>query len=224
MSTRPWYPWYPGDYLSDTLSLSLEADALYRRLLDAMWINCGLPVDKSELARISRTDRRKFCRIYDRELEHYFDIVNGKLWHTKLLELYNQASELSEKRRQSAMRRYTCNSNAKAPANGMQKQVQDKDIYNKHNNNITHSKDRASSHQNNGKAYDRAWINMLTLMRNNSLYREMTGQDPELALVISRLGGWAKVKQQYGTTYKLKNLEPAFKRAYQDTLTAQETA
>lgn len=54
MSRRPWYRWFPGDYLHDTVHLSIEEDCLYRRLLDAHWRDGNIPSDPDRIRRLSR--------------------------------------------------------------------------------------------------------------------------------------------------------------------------
>lgn len=100
MSSRPWYKWYPGDYLADTQMLSLEESGAYRALLDHLW-TCG-PVDPTErnLGAIWRVDRRKVRRIYA-VLRPYLDETSGLVDHPKIAKQRAESLEVQEKRRKS---------------------------------------------------------------------------------------------------------------------------
>lgn len=54
MSSKPWYRWFPGDYMHDTVHLSIEEDCLYRRLLDAHWRDGNIPSDPDRIRRLAR--------------------------------------------------------------------------------------------------------------------------------------------------------------------------
>lgn len=54
MSSKPWYRWFPGDYMHDTVHLSIEEDCLYRRLLDAHWRDGNIPSDPDRIRRLVR--------------------------------------------------------------------------------------------------------------------------------------------------------------------------
>jgi len=83
MSRTPWYRWYPGDYLADTYSLSWDADLLYRRILDALWIHPSLLSSPGDLSKILRTDPRKISRILPEVLPHLRE-TSGRLDHPKM--------------------------------------------------------------------------------------------------------------------------------------------
>jgi len=62
MKPVPWYAWYPLDYLTDTVHLTLSEDGAYRRLLDWQWLHDqpipkGLPA-LSEILRVPITEAR----------------------------------------------------------------------------------------------------------------------------------------------------------------------
>lgn len=100
MSSRPWYRWYPGDYLQDTLHLTLAQDALYRRLLDALWIYGPLPDEPKYLARICRVDVRQVRASRDAILR-MMCVTDGIIDHPKIREQREQLAEISEKRAES---------------------------------------------------------------------------------------------------------------------------
>ena len=72
---RPWFKWYPADYLQATLGLTLEQDGFYRRVLDAMWLNGGMvPVDEKKLAMLLRCSLKK-TRNMEALLANYCTLV-----------------------------------------------------------------------------------------------------------------------------------------------------
>ena len=99
-------PWFPGDYLAKTLAFTEEEDLIYRRMLDSMWINCGLPVDKKAIAKSIRISSRKFARNYDKTLAKLFVEIDGKLWSPRLYKEYLHTLGKSEKARLSARWRW----------------------------------------------------------------------------------------------------------------------
>lgn len=111
MAKRPWYPWFPADYERDTRLLSLEADGLYRRLLDACWEMGSLPRDLRDLSKISRIDPRKMRRIWP-EIEQYFYEKNGRLHNKRIEKQIAYADEVSEKNRQNARKRWDATADA----------------------------------------------------------------------------------------------------------------
>lgn len=78
--------WNPSLYLSKTYWLSNGSDLLYRRLIDAWWINKGLPSDKVKLARHARYSIDEFNQFWP-EISDFFIIKGEKLRHKKLEEL-----------------------------------------------------------------------------------------------------------------------------------------
>ena len=77
-----WYPWFPAAYAQATLALSLEQDAIYRRMIDwYMTHRLPLPSHSQAIARI--------CQIsLDKWLEHKaalepFLILKGDRYHIK---------------------------------------------------------------------------------------------------------------------------------------------
>jgi len=97
MSSRPWYQWYPADYLADTLHLTLAQDAIYRRLLDALWINGPLPDDTKQLARILRVDTRQLRNSWE-VVSRLLSISNGLVDHPKMARQRTQVIEVQAKR------------------------------------------------------------------------------------------------------------------------------
>ncbi len=58
----PSYRCYPSDFLNDEWFRALPRDTrdLYRELIDRAWINCGLPADPAEIAKLCGEDMRYF--------------------------------------------------------------------------------------------------------------------------------------------------------------------
>ena len=56
----PAYQWYPRDYTSDALvvSMTLEQEGAYRRLLDVEWLEGALPNDPAQLWRLAKAPSR----------------------------------------------------------------------------------------------------------------------------------------------------------------------
>lgn len=81
--------WDPALYLSKTYWLSNASDLLYRRLIDAWWINKGLPSDHKQLARYARYTDDEFNQAWP-EISDHFTINGEKLDHNKLTELLEQ--------------------------------------------------------------------------------------------------------------------------------------
>jgi len=80
---RPWFPWYPSDYASDTKFLSDTADLMYRRLLDQYWMNSGpLPMNYRLLGRAINMDQRVIKRYLTTELSDHFSCLCGTCGYT----------------------------------------------------------------------------------------------------------------------------------------------
>lgn len=71
--TDIWLPWYPGDYLKDTLHFSLEEDAFYRRALDQCWMGKGcIPSDPARLKLLLRVTRPQWERCSWVFIKHFY--------------------------------------------------------------------------------------------------------------------------------------------------------
>lgn len=118
MSSRPWYQFFPADYLADTRLLTLEEHGAYRLLLDALWMHG--PIDDSDVtrARLMSVSVRKSRVIWPR-LVPFFELENGTFDHKKIAKQRTQASEIIEKKRAAAESRWRSkrNADAYAPAN-----------------------------------------------------------------------------------------------------------
>ena len=53
-------------------------------MLDAMWINGGLPEGEKDAARIVRVDVRRYRRAMAEALHQHTEIIEGKVWNSRL--------------------------------------------------------------------------------------------------------------------------------------------
>jgi len=139
-----WYPWYPALYESDTMHLTLEQDAIYRRLIDH-YMKTRLPLPDSDvaLARIAGADLA--CFEYASSIVRaFFKHKNGKLFHKfcdEQLDIQDKrAKNRSEISKRAAAKRWKENkpdqqdeciehasNDATQDATGQDKTVQDKE-------------------------------------------------------------------------------------------------
>lgn len=123
-------PFYPGDYLADTLSLDRAEHGSYLLLMLAYWQNGGpLPDDDDYLSVTAKCSRRAWVagRV---KLSRFFAVENGVWRHKRIDAELAKAKGISEKRQQSgrsgASKRYSkcqasamANATANAMANGV---------------------------------------------------------------------------------------------------------
>uniref|UniRef100_A0A6M3JMT3 DUF1376 domain-containing protein n=1 Tax=viral metagenome TaxID=1070528 RepID=A0A6M3JMT3_9ZZZZ len=92
MMSDQYYPFYPGDYLKDTLGLSLVEHGAYRIMLDHYYCEESLPANRERLCRICKAFTEEERKAVDMIAERYFEEENGNL--------YNNRAEIEiEKRR-----------------------------------------------------------------------------------------------------------------------------
>lgn len=78
-----WVRWFPGDYLRDTLHLTLTEDGAYRRLLDLYYSKeHALTIDREELYRALRVSTPEEKNAVEAVLKQFF-FVRGKHLHNK---------------------------------------------------------------------------------------------------------------------------------------------
>jgi len=79
-----WYRKYPGDYLRDTMHLTLEECGAYERLMD-IYYSTGKPIpdDIDLIKRYFRESRQKTRKIM-KVLGDFFEEKDGLLWHKKI--------------------------------------------------------------------------------------------------------------------------------------------
>lgn len=102
MSRPPFFQFFPKDWITKTVGLSLEQEGAYIRLLVAArttsddW--CSLPDDDTVLARIVGVGRRKWLTLRTSLVGIHFHNVGGRLVHPRLLE----EAEIQRERRVQA--------------------------------------------------------------------------------------------------------------------------
>lgn len=113
----PAYQWYPRDYMSDALvvSMTLEQEGAYRRLLDVCWLEGGLPTDLDKLWRLAKAkSRERFERQIWPIVQKKFAVENS-LWKNSRLEIERSKQAKLRKIRQLAARGKKFSTGAKAP-------------------------------------------------------------------------------------------------------------
>ena len=136
---RAWYPFYPKDFLIDTLELSLEEECLYRRLIDLYYINEGpLLFDEVFIAKKSRIGRRKLRQILPNVL-NFFVISDGKLHHKRIDAELEKSRKIREVRSELGRRGGLAKAKAIAKNKPLAKAVA------RHNHNHNHSNNKYST-------------------------------------------------------------------------------
>ena len=101
----PAYQWYPKDYQSDAdvIAMTLEQEGAYRRLLDACWLECGLPTAPERLWRLAKCrNRQQFDRLWPAIKGKFFE-RRGRLYNRRL-ERERQKQQAHREKRQHAAR------------------------------------------------------------------------------------------------------------------------
>ncbi|WP_407976119.1 YdaU family protein [Brucella pseudogrignonensis] len=104
MSSTPFMQLYVSDYLGDTMHLTTEQHGAYLLLLMTMWRQGGsLPNDPSKLARIARVTARRW-HLIAAEVMEFFDVSGDEITQKRLVEEYQKAVSIREKRSVSGKR------------------------------------------------------------------------------------------------------------------------
>jgi uncharacterized protein YdaU (DUF1376 family) len=101
VTSRPWMPFYIGDYLADTRHLTVKQHGAYLLLIMHYWKDGGLPDDDLALAKLLGLERRNFVRHYKQMLAQFFH--DG--WHHKRIDLELAKHEIIVTRRAVAGKR-----------------------------------------------------------------------------------------------------------------------
>jgi len=66
MNQRPAFQWYPKDYLTDinVVSMTLEEEGAYRRLIDYCWLNGTIPADTKRMAPLCKCQADKMAELW----------------------------------------------------------------------------------------------------------------------------------------------------------------
>ena len=106
MSNRPYFRFFPSDYLHDTRKLSLELHGAYLLLLCEHWRRGHIPLDIDELRAVFPHLTRPKIRQTLAKLSGFFVEKNGKLFSKRLLAEIEYVTEKSEKSRAAARVRW----------------------------------------------------------------------------------------------------------------------
>lgn len=83
MSSTPWMPFYPADYLADTRRLTTEQHGAYLLLLLDSWVSGALPDDDDVLARVAGLDAERWAQVRP-VIAGYFQIADGQWVHARI--------------------------------------------------------------------------------------------------------------------------------------------
>jgi len=100
-----YYPFNIGDHAKDTGHLSLDEEAIYRRLLDLYYTTeTPIPDDIESISRLIRA--RDKCDLIQLILKEFFKLKNGKHFHKRVERELKKYKSKSEKAKQSAKARW----------------------------------------------------------------------------------------------------------------------
>lgn len=126
MNKRPWFPFYPADWLGErnVRMISREARSCYFDLLCEIWSHGPVNDDPDFCAHLLNESPRGFRKIWAEIRPLFFEISPGKLSQNRLEFERNEAEHKAEKARNSAQSRWSNNANAlpthsERNANGM---------------------------------------------------------------------------------------------------------
>lgn len=104
MANFPYFPFYPGDWLSSLRNncLTLEQQGGYMRLLCLCWTSghCALPDDQRKLQKLSGLPEHALADVYEMFIAH--PSVPGSITSKRLLEEWVKTCRMSEQRSQAA--------------------------------------------------------------------------------------------------------------------------
>lgn len=108
--TRPWMPFYVGDFLADTMHLGATETGIYIRLIMHCWQHGTIPLDDRRLAIITHCDTRLWHQ-YKKTVLQFFDVVDASTAHHKRVSTELRRSlEISSKRKASALLKHSISS------------------------------------------------------------------------------------------------------------------
>jgi len=117
MGNRPWYPWYPGDYMTSIAvqTMTLEEEGAYRRLLDLCWLNTDkpgyLPNDIKTMSKLLQIRPQTMRKLWE-NVRHRFVTTEENAWvfNPRLLSELEKTLKISQKRAKAG--RSKCSANA----------------------------------------------------------------------------------------------------------------
>ncbi len=99
-----WMPFYPGDYLRDTMHLTTLQHGAYLLLIIAYWTRGGpLSDDPETLSAICRTPVDEFQRTLNARCREFFVVENGVWRHKRIDEELAKANRSIEQKRQAGL-------------------------------------------------------------------------------------------------------------------------
>lgn len=118
---RAWYPFYPKDFMVDTMQLTLEEECLYRRLLDVYYLNGGpIIFDDIYIGKSTRIHRTKLRHILPK-IVPYFQIIDGKMHHKRMDAEIEKSNKISKDRAEMGRRGGLAKAKYAQPSKGSSK-------------------------------------------------------------------------------------------------------
>jgi uncharacterized protein YdaU (DUF1376 family) len=112
-----WYPFYTGDWLSETRGWSLVARAVYHELLNAQWDLGTLPRDPARLRALVAATSREWNTAWPFVAEKFPRVPGGR--QNVRLEAYRQdALALRDRRRAASQRAHSARWHGRQPSTG----------------------------------------------------------------------------------------------------------
>lgn len=94
--SRPWFPFYVGDYIKDTARLTTEAHGAYLLLMLDYWTTGAPPDDDEVLATIARMPVKRWASKIRPALVCFFEIENGVWRHKRIEEEIAHSAEVGK--------------------------------------------------------------------------------------------------------------------------------
>ena len=100
------YPWYPADWRAseEVLSMTMEAQGIYRNLLDMCWTDGSLPADERTLRRLALAEPDEWERSWCYVRHMFTEGEDGRLHHAKVDERRPELMAWHDQRREAAKR------------------------------------------------------------------------------------------------------------------------
>lgn len=115
MSQRPWFPFYPGEYLADTAHLTTEEHGAYLLLLCHAWNHDGLiPEAESRRAAICKMHTNRLKKVWE-TLGGYWIETGGGYSNPRMAKELAKYLEIAEKRTEAGKRGGLAKALANAP-------------------------------------------------------------------------------------------------------------
>lgn len=95
--SRPWFPFYVGDYVRDTARLTTEGHGAYLLLMLDYWANGAPPDDDETLSSIARLPLEQWVKLRPK-IATFFDVADGKWSHGRIEKELAEAEEKHQKR------------------------------------------------------------------------------------------------------------------------------